>query len=333
MKRILVSSVCERAGKSGIALALALILKMRNYKVGYFKTFDTETYDVDLAKDLGFESGYGVILDKPYVNFLISEEPYKLKRTIMSKFEEISADKDVVIIEGAHTFIRGQASEISDLEISKLLDAEVLAVAKYYSDSVIDDIILAKRHFGERMKKVIINQISGYKRSYISSLVEKVFLKHDIELIGAIPTDPMLMGVFVSEIAKATNSEYLVRVEKDEIVEQVLVGAMKPESALTYMRSARNFALITGGDRSDLMLLAIESGAKCIIATGNLEPPAMVVSMAKKAGVPLLLSKYDTATTLELIQRTFGRVGIRKEKIDRMKQLVEENVDLEKILP
>jgi hypothetical protein len=332
VKKILVSSVGERSGKTSIALTLALILSEKKYRVGYFKTFDTETYDVDLAKGFGFESGCGVILDRPYAEFLISEDPYKLKKTIISEFEKLSADKDVVIIEGAQSYVHGQAAELSDLEISKLLDAEVLAIAKYYSDFIVDDIILAKRHFEERMKKVIINQMSGYKRSYVASLVEKVFLKHGIELAGIIPTDPGLMGIPVSEIAAATGSEYLVKADKDEIVEQVVVGAMKPEAALTHMRNARNFVFVTGGDRSDLMLLAIESGAKCIVATGNMEPPAMVLSKATESNVAVLLSRYDTATTLELIQRTFGRVGIRKENLSRARELFEKNVNVEGLL-
>ncbi len=332
MKKILVSSVCERSGKTSLAMSLALMLKERNLEVGYLKTFDSDDYDLKLAKELGLDSSCGVFLNRPYADFLISEDPYKLKKKIIDEFDVVSAGKDVVIIEGAQTFIHGNAMEICDIQISKLLDTSVLAVARYHSDFVVDEIILAKRHFDERLRKVILNQVSGYKRSYIDSIVEKALSKHNLEISGVIPTDPTLLGIFVSEIAAATNSEYLVKTTKDEIVEQVLVGAMKAEAALSHMRSARNFAFVTGGDRGDLILLAIESGAKCIVATGNLEPSATVITKAEDAGVPILLSKSDTATTLEMIQRKFGRVGIRKEKLGKMMELIKRYVNLEGVL-
>jgi len=136
----------------------------------------------------------------------------------------------------------------------------------------------------------------------------------------------------VSEIASAVRGKYLVKPEKDENVEQILVGAMKTETALSYLRSARKYALITGGDRGDLIALAIESGAKCVVATGNLEPPAQVLSFAEKNGVAVLLVREDTATTLSKIQEKFGRMGMSKEKVSRMKELVEENVCIDELV-
>ncbi len=71
-----------------------------------------------------------------------------------------------------------------------------------------------------------------------------------------IPKDSILAGLFVSEIRKSLSGEFLVE-GQDMIIEQLIIGAMSPQSAIKYFRNARNAALITGGDRLDLHLVAL----------------------------------------------------------------------------
>lgn len=340
MKKLLVSSTQTYSGKSAIAISLLLILKERGYEVGYFKPFginsvrlgdrvcEEDTYFVQ--KDLGIDSSCAIVLDRPYIDFAVSQDSIKLKKMIIDSFTELE-DKEVVIIEGAQNFIAGASLEICDVQISKILDSRVLLVSKYTDDFMIDEIISAKRLFDEKLHDVILNQVVGYKKSYIKGLAEAVFKKFDLEVLGTIPKDPSLMSLRVEEIAKTIEGEFLVKPEKEVEVEQVLVGAMRGESAASYFRYAQNFTLIVGGDRSDLMTLAIESGAKCIVATGNLEPSKFVLSLAEKRQVPVILSKADTATTLLRIQEKFGKIRVRGDKIQRAKELVKENVNVEKL--
>lgn len=340
MKKLLISSTQSYSGKSAIALSLLLILKEKGYDVGYFKAFgvnavrfgneicDEDAYFVE--KDLGIKSLCAVVLDRPYIDFAVSEDPVKLKKKIIDTFAEFE-NKEVVVIEGGQNFMTGASLEICDVQISKMLDSKVLLISKFTEDFVIDEIINAKRLFDEKLHSVILNQVLGYKKSYIRSLTENVFKKFDLEILGILPKDPSLIGLKIEEIAKAIDGEYLVKPEKEVEIEQVLVGAMRSESASSYLRYAQNYALVVGGDRSDLITLAIESGAKCIIATGNLEPSRFVLSLAEKQKVPVLLSKTDTATTLLKIQERFGRIRVRGEKIQKMKELVKENVNLEKL--
>ncbi|MEM2817883.1 MAG: phosphotransacetylase family protein [Archaeoglobaceae archaeon] len=340
MKKLLISSTQTYSGKSAIALSLLLILKEKGYDVGYFKPFgvnavrfgdkicDEDAYFVE--QDLGIRSLCAVILDRPYIDFAVSQDPIKLKKKIIDTFTELES-KEVVIIEGAQNFIAGASLEICDVQISKMLDSRVLLVSKFTNDFVIDEIINAKRLFDEKLHGVILNQVVGYKKSYIKGLAESVFKKFDLEVLGIIPADPSLMSLRVEEIAKAIDGRFLVKPEKEIEVEQVLVGAMRSESAISHLRYAQNFALIVGGDRSDLITLAIESGAKCIIATGNLEPSKFVLSLAESNGVAVILSEADTATTLLKIQEKFGKIRVRGEKIQRVRELIKENVNLEKL--
>uniref|UniRef100_A0A7J2TIA9 Phosphotransacetylase family protein n=1 Tax=Archaeoglobus fulgidus TaxID=2234 RepID=A0A7J2TIA9_ARCFL len=339
MKKMLISSTESYSGKSGIAISLLMILSERGYNVGYFKPIglniirlQEEICDEDayfIKKDLGIEVSCPILLDRPYIDFAISEDPLKLKKEIMDAFSRMK--KDVVIIEGSQDYQTGASLGICDVELSKMLDSKVLMVAKFSSDFVIDRIVIAKKLFNERLHHVILNQVSGYKKSYIKTLAEN-FKKLDLEILGMIPKDISLMSLKVSEIAKAIDGEFLVKPEKDEDVEKLIVGLIRSESASSQLGQAENYALVVSGDRNDIINIAIQSGAKCVIATGNLEPSSMVLALAERKRVPVILSKLDTATTMMRIQEKFGRIRIRGEKIKRMKKLLEENMDVDRLL-
>ncbi|MCQ4152948.1 MAG: phosphotransacetylase family protein [Archaeoglobi archaeon] len=340
MKKLMISSTESFSGKSGVALSLALILEDKGYDVGYFKILGTNPIrlgnricdeDAKLAEEvLGLKDACAIVLDRPYIDFVVSEDPERLKNLVLERMKGQS-EKDIILIEGAPNYLIGTSVGICDVYMAKTLDCKVLMVSKF-GDFFVDELISAKRFFEDRLQKVVLNEVTGYKKTYIDLISRNILKKHDLDLIGTIPRDPALIGLKVNEIAEVINGKYLVRPKKDENVEQILVGAMKTDTALSYLRSARNYALITGGDRGDLITLAIESGAKCIIATGNFEPPAHVLSLAEKKEIAVLLAKEDTATTLSRIQEKFGRIRMSKEKLYRMRELVEESICVDELL-
>jgi manganese-dependent inorganic pyrophosphatase len=78
-------------------------------------------------------------------------------------------------------------------------------------------------------------------------------------------------------------------------------------------------SLIIVGDRRDIQLRAIELGLRGIIVTSSLPVDAEVVDQARKKGVSVLSSPYDTSTTSwvvrtastieRVVERTFGTVS------------------------
>jgi len=344
---MLISSIDEYSGKSGFIMALGLILKEKGYKVGYFKPIGMGKYIGDrlvdedalavaetLKLDESIDEICPVIVDKPYVEFIISTDHIKLKRNILEAFERVKQDKDILLVEGSFHYELGRALGLCDMSMVSLLDLNDLMIVKFTDDSVIDKLLSAKSKFGEKLKMAIFNQVSGYKRSYLESLAESLLRKNGIEIVGMIPKDSLLAGVFLSEITSALGGRYLVKPEKDCIIEQLLVGAMSPQSALEYFRKARNCAIITGGDRSDLIMLALEiPNVRCLILTGNLEPPSIVIGKAEEKEIPMVVVPEDTLTTVEKIESIFGKVRIRgEEKIKRIRELVESFVNLDRLM-
>jgi BioD-like phosphotransacetylase family protein len=83
---------------------------------------------------------------------------------------------------------------------------------------------------------------------------------------------------------------------------------MSPEAALRWFRRAVNAAIVTGGDRTDLIMQALETKPSAIILTGNLYPSMGVLIKAKETGTPILLVPYDTFTTIEKLKEMQGIV-------------------------
>jgi BioD-like phosphotransacetylase family protein len=109
-----------------------------------------------------------------------------------------------------------------------------------------------------------------------------------------------------------------------------MVGAMSVDSALTYFRRKPNKAVITGGDRPDIQLAALETSTRCLILTGNLRPSALILGRAEEAGVPIILTRHDTLTAVGIIESFFGRARFHQEKkVENFERLLNKHIDFE----
>jgi len=81
----------------------------------------------------------------------------------------------------------------------------------------------------------------------------------------------------------------------------LMVAAMRTESFSERLRSyCTGEVILFVGDREDVHLLGIEAGVKAIVVTGGLEVSNAVLDEAEKAGVIVISSEHDTATTVFL---------------------------------
>jgi hypothetical protein len=137
------------------------------------------------------------------------------------------------------------------------------------------------------------------------------------------------MSVSVKELAEALEAEIVTRPDKgEELVQNLMVGAMTADVALSYFRQKPNKAVITGGDRSDIQLAALQTSTNCLILTGNLHPQDMIKGVAQEMGVPIVVSKYDTLTTIEIVEGFFGKSRFQQEKkTQRFQELLSEHFD------
>ena len=114
----------------------------------------------------------------------------------------------------------------------------------------------------------------------------------------------------------------------DLLVETLSIGAMNVNSAMEFFRRRRNMAVVTGADRTDIQLAALEASTQCLILTGAGEPLPQLVIRAEELEVPLLKVDHDTLTTVEVIEQAFGHVRLHEAvKASYAVRLVEEHCD------
>ena len=91
-------------------------------------------------------------------------------------------------------------------------------------------------------------------------------------------------------------------------------------------------AVVTGADRTDIQLAALEASTQCLILTGAGEPLPQLINRSEELEVPLLKVDRDTLSTVEVIEQAFGHVRLHENvKATYAFRLVQEHCDLDRI--
>jgi BioD-like phosphotransacetylase family protein len=92
-------------------------------------------------------------------------------------------------------------------------------------------------------------------------------------------------------------------------------------------------AVVTGGDRTDIQLAALETSTQCLILTGHLPPAPTILSRAEDLEIPILSVDLDTLTTVEIIDRAFGQVRLHEPvKVQAINQMMAKHVNVDRLL-
>jgi uncharacterized protein len=107
-------------------------------------------------------------------------------------------------------------------------------------------------------------------------------------VLGVMPRSPLLRSVTVEELARRLQAQVLCCHDRlDLLVETLSIGAMNVNSAMEFFRRRRNMAVVTGADRTDIQLAALEASTQCLILTGAGDPlPQLVIPGRGAGGAP-----------------------------------------------
>lgn len=350
MKPLLFASNQPYSGKSSFCVGIGLLLKEKGFKVGYMKPIITLPFLVEgkitdedaqyILKLLDTHDNISDISPVDYIEFLRSVSPENLEKNpenflekIGRSYEKISSGKDIVLIEGARTIEDGMHLGISAREICKKVSAKAIIIIRY-ADELLDQVLYYSEFFGESFAGIIINLVPADSVNRLKNEVFPYLEKNKIKIFGHVTSNNFLSSVSVKEISKHLEARVLSASDKqDELVEEFMLGAMGHDLALSFFKTKTDKAVITGGDRADIQLAALETGTKCLILTGNFSPSSIVVSRAQDLGVPILLVKYDSITTVEKLNEVLGHTGFHEfKKIDKILQLTRDFIDLEAVI-
>jgi len=343
MVSLYVGSTSGYSGKTLIAMGLGHKFIRDGLKIGYIKPVgilpvkvnnlltDNDAWRVYRALDLKdpLSEICPVVLTQELEVKSYRKEIKGLMAKVVKSYEQISRNKDVVIIGGYGSIYTGSFLGLQGLEVIGKLKAKVVLVVKYEGEYIADYVLQAKKDLKDRFLGVILNKVSPDLSQSAHEYTVPFLQRKAIDILGIIPHDPVVGSITVEELSEMLGGKVLCCHDRlSNLVEHFLIGAMQVDKAIEYFKKIRNNAVIVGGDRADIQLSAIESGSVCLVLTGDLYPSEIILSVAEQKNIPMLVVREDTYSVAKKLEKLSVRIRLRdKGKVEQGMRIVTEHVD------
>jgi BioD-like phosphotransacetylase family protein len=329
MRSIFIGSTGGGPGQTLATWALAIRLKEKGLKVGFFKPYgllpDLGTSaagvfcdsDVLLIKEvLGLlepvETLCPVMLAENLIPELSGSHGEQVIEKIKGAFQEAVKGKDVILIMGAkEIFFGGGLSGLSDSVLVKLFDASILLVDRYQRDNMTLYSLLSLNSFLDgRVKSAIINHVSPDKMDHVKTKVIPFLMEKGLKSVAALPEDPILAALTISTITELVEGQILCCPERGgNLVETFTIGSKHLMDSLAIFKQVYNKIILVGLSPPGQM----EKTAAGIILTGGKSPGEVVLKVAQERSLPLILTKADTFQAMERLEKAKASLGLKDE--------------------
>ncbi len=237
------------------------------------------------------------------------------------------------LLEAAGSLHEGLLYGLSLGQLARGLDARVVLVHLWQDSCSVDALLAAREQLGDHLLGIVLNAVTPDEVEKLESTVVPALEALGLAVFGVMPRSPLLRSVTVGELVRRLGAQVICCSERVELlVETLSIGAMNVNSAMEFFRRRRNMAVVTGADRTDIQLAALEASTQCLILTGAGQPLPQLINRAEELEVPLLKVEHDTLATVEVIEQAFGHVRLHEAiKATYAFRLVEEHCYLDRL--
>ena len=279
-------------------------------------------------------------------------------------------DHDVLLVEGTGHAGVGAVIGLSNATVAKMLGVPGVIVSEGGVGRPIDEIVLNASLFaahGVAVAGAIVNKVELDAQPGIERVLERGLARHGIPLLGVLPYRPILSNPTLGMILEGVHGETIhPGPDLDAVIDGVAIGAMEPGHMLE--RVGPGTLVIVPGDREDVILTITtahlvgparratarspeaaagmtggrdgaslrdghEGAALGLVLTGGYRPRPAVLDAIRRADLFATLVPEDTYSVASevhdlLVKTHAGDV----EKIDAIKDLVAEHLDIDRIL-
>ncbi len=344
MEKVIIASMRKSAGKTSAIVGIAAAAKK---KIAYAKPFGERMlyrkkrlwdYDSSLISALfGLKEDpvdMSIGFDHSKLRYMYDEEG--IRKKLMENIGNVANDRDVLFIEGGKDLSYGISVHLDTLSLAKYTGGRLFIVVSGDDDSILDDLLFLQRHVnlaGVNLNGVIINKVQNLEEFQNTHL--PAIRQMGIQVRGVIPYQSELTHFTVSYLSERLFAKVLCgEGGLNRVVKNILIGAW---SANVFLQNPlfkkENKLVITGGDRTDMILASLESDTSGIILTNNILPPSNIISKASERNIPLLMvfsDTYQTAKQIEGLEPLLTKDD--GEKVEILKALFQKHVDVQEIL-
>ena len=344
MNKLLIASLRKGAGKTSMIVGIAAAA---NKNFGYIKPFGDRLiyrrkknwdYDSGLIKNLWELEGEAedITIGFSHSKLRYVHDENSIKSTLMEMINNSSAGKDGLFIEGGQDLSYGASINLDSISIGKYTGTQVIIVISGDNDIILDDLNYIQKYLVKKdinIKGVIINKtqdVEDFKDIFLQKIQDL-----GVNVLGIIPFNEHLTNFSVQYISDKLFAKIIAgEMGLKNYVKNIFVGAMSTGKALRNpLFKKENKLLITSGDRSDMILAALESDTTGIILSNNIVPLPNIISKATENNTPLLLVKDDTYKVARKIDRMEALLTVEcKDKLDLLGQLVKKYVNIQYLL-
>ena len=344
MQRIVMASTRRSAGKTGIIAGIAAAMKL---KAGYMKPLGDRLlyqkkrlwdYDAALMARLWSlkEDPENMTLGFEQAKLRFMYDATSLKKRLEETASTMESGKDILFIEGGPDLAFGSSVSLDADAVARMLGARLVLVLGGTDDQISDDLAFVKAHVeatGSPVAGVIVNRVhdpDDFRSHRLSILAGS-----GIKVLGVLPHRPELSLISVGFVADRLFAKVLAGESgMKALVKHVLVGSIGSEAALREAFKKERMLVITSGDRSDVVLAALEADTAGVVLTNDMLPPSSIIARAAEKNVPLLLVPHDTHEAVRQIDAlepllTAGDT----DKTALLERDIRAGVDLKALLP
>jgi phosphate acetyltransferase len=329
-------------GKSTIALGILHRLAASVAKVGVFRPItrlgEERDYILELllaqtTAGLRYEECVGVGYQQ------LHDDPDTALADIVDRFHRVADQCDAVLIVGSDYTDVATPSELSmNARIAASLGAPVVLsvrAGRRRPDEVVQIVEVCLAEVASQhahTAAVVANRCAPSQMDVVAKALERFGPKTYV-----LPEEPLLVAPSVVELQRAVEGTVLrgdPALLNREVM-NVLVAGMTAEHVLE--RLTESVAVITPGDRSDVLLAVVSAHAaegfpslSCVILNGGLELHPSIASLVTGLGLrlPIIETPFGTFETASRVASTRGRVTASSQrKIDTALALMDTYVD------
>ena len=293
MKYLMVASTEACSGKSATILGIADRLQEKGIKIAYAQPVVTGTLTNPLSVDNDVQlmaKAFSLPPEQLGSPLLVLDAAKSIDRLTGVDRQDyakllqecVQLTGDLTIVEGGANLYEGSLFNLATAQVATALEAGVLLVNRYDPISSIDLLLSAQQQLGNRLLGCVINDIPRDRVETVETTLVPYLEQVGIPVFGIVHRNGLLRSVTVKQLVEQLDAEVLCRPDRlDLMVESLSIGAMNVNSALQYFKRGNNMAVVTGGDRTDIQLAALETSTQCLILTGHLPLQPFIVSRAR----------------------------------------------------
>jgi len=342
MDKVVIGSMRKSAGKTSMIVGIAGAI---NKKMAYLKPFGERIlyhkkrlWDYDSAlmthifglKEDPVDMSIG--FDHSKLRYMYDGEGTRQK--LQESIAHVASDKEILFLEGGKDLTYGISVSLDTLSLTRDTAGRLFIVVDGEEDAVLDDILFLKKHVdlaGIHLGGILVNKVQNLEAFQNTHLP---VIRKMVPVIGVIPYQRALTYFSVHYLADQLFAKVIAG-EKGltRVVKNIIIGAW---SANVFLQNPafkkEGKIVITGGDRTDMILASLESDTSGIILTNNILPPANIISKAAERNIPLLMVISDTFQTAKQIENLEPLLTKDDtDKVELLKSLCQKHLDLSAI--